>query len=375
MFQYQMINGLKTAVINTIVDPQFGFHAAGLDGKAGGSLYVPNGEEIIEPIGRLVSNTQNGFFIISNDWHPANHIADMNNHPGVVEYRKAVLSAQGKNPDLYEDVRELMFTELVFDRNDLIIGIKDGDYVRKVQLRTVDGQPPRSEDKGRVTKVLEEKWSEKYDEMVGVSTQAMWSKHCPQNTHSARMPEGLNLPPALLQALDQDSTKLSFFYHDQNTNNRFWVVRKGINSEIDSQGAYFENDGITPTPAMKIIEELSKQFRRDGVEQVIINTKGLATGHCVEYTGNQSAAIATGYFAIKGMAVHHYLCLEACRGIPIPGGKDVPFSLDGVLPRLNEKFGFQEITIAEIIALQSGIPCTIARGDAFRANVVAQISG
>src|SRR5688572_23027780 len=121
--EYQTINGKKTAVVNIVVDPQKGFHQLGLSQDNGGVLYVPGGEEVVQPIGKLVAQSRNSFFIVSNDWHPKNHIADMANHPGVIEHRKSLLAKAGKDADHYMNPLELGFSELVMDGKGNIIGL------------------------------------------------------------------------------------------------------------------------------------------------------------------------------------------------------------------------------------------------------------
>ena len=357
MINYQTIDGKKTAVVNIIVDPQKGFHDFLLQMISGGNLYVPGGEEVITPIGKLISNTQNGIFIISNDWHTKDNIADMNSHTGVVAFRKAALAAQQKNPEEYQSPLAMPFSELVLDKDGYIIGLKgEDDRIRKVTLQTTDGQPPSPEDRGRVVEVLDEYLPEKLSEIVGARTQYLWSSHCVQGTESARMHDGLNLPKGLVRKLDNDITQLLVSYNDATTGNKFYVVRKGTRSEVDSNGLYVENDKTTLTPAQLAFQELAAQFIKDDVANVVINYMGLATNFCVEFSCNQVAAIGAGFFTVAGMQVNHNLVVEACRGIPIPGGKDDAFSLDGTLPRLAEKFGFREATIDNIIAFQQGRP-------------------
>lgn len=352
--EYPVINGKKTAIVNILVDPQKGFHQLGLSDTHGGLLYVPGGEEVVAPIGKLVSESRNSLFIVSNDWHPKNHIADMSNHPGVVEYRKSLLSKAGKNPEAYMNPLELGFSELVLDKNGDIIGVmaEDRKHIRAVDVRTNDGKAPNEEDRGRVVKVHEQMLDQTFDQLVGASTQTLWTPHCVQGTESARMPDGLNLPKQLIGELDNNLTKLVFRHDDKESGNRFYVVRKGTSSERDSNGLLVENDRTTTTAAEGLLKDLAKEFRNEGVKHVVFNYMGLATNFCVEFSANQVAAIADGYFDIAGMSTEHLLVQEACRGIPIPGGKDDPFSLNGTFPRLAEKYGFGSAAIDTILAVQ-----------------------
>ncbi len=351
--EFQTINGKKTAIVNIIVDPQKGFHQAGLSHDNGGVLYVPGGEEVVEPIGRLVAGSRNSTFVVSNDWHSKNHIADMTNHPGIVEYRKTLLKKAGKNPEQYMNPLELGFSELVMDNHGDIIGVlaEDGSHIRKVEVKTSDGQTASEEDRGRVVKVYDEMLEQTFDEIKGGSTQTLWTPHCIQATESARMHDGLNLPKPLIDQLDGNQTKLVFRHDDQETGNRFYVVRKGTSSERDSNGLLVENDRTTTTAAEGLFKDLAKEFRAEGVEHVMFNYMGLATNFCVEFSANQVASIASGYFDIAGMSTEQKLVVEACRGIPIPGGKDDAFSLEGTMPRLAEKYAFQEATVDSVLAL------------------------
>jgi nicotinamidase-related amidase len=352
--EYNIINDKKTAIINVVVDPQKGFHQFDLPVDKGGVLYVPNGHEIVQPIGKLVNNSRNSIFLISNDWHPKNHFADMTQHPGVMEHRKKLLKALSKNSEMIMNPLELPFTELVFDKHHNIIGVLgEGKRIHKVKLETPDGSAPSAEHRGRVVEVYDEYLDETLEQIVGSSTQALWPPHCVQATESARMEDGLNFPKGLIEQLDSNYTKLRFEYNDVATGNRFYVIRKGINSEMDSLGALIENDRKTYTPAEVVLRELADEMRGDGVEHVIVNYMGLATNFCVEYSGNQIGTIGDGILKISGMTTEHNLVLEACRGIPIPGDKEVQFSLDGTLGRLKDNQpAFDEITVNQILALQ-----------------------
>ncbi len=357
MSDYIMHNGKKTAVINIVVDPQKGFHDLALAHQQGGVLYVPNGEEVVAPIGKLVANTKNGIFIISNDWHPHDHLPDMSNHPGIMEYRKQELIKAGHTADDVYNPLKMGFSELVQDKDGMVIGLLEADKrIRRVELKTSDGQPPSAEDRGRVVKVLDDYLPQKLNEIVGASTQTLWTPHCIQGTESAQMHEGLNLPEGLSKKLASDLVKPVIHHKDSATGNEFFVVRKGTRSEVDSNGLLVENDRTTLTPAMGVFQDLAKKFRADGVDHVVINFMGLATNFCVEYSANQVAAIGAGFFDVAQMSKQMNLVPEACRGIPIPGGKDDPFSLAGTSPRLAEKYGFKETTIDEIIAMQKQKP-------------------
>ena len=45
-----------------------------------GSLEVPNGNEVIEPINQMMKNYE--LVVATKDWHPLNHVSFASNHPG-----------------------------------------------------------------------------------------------------------------------------------------------------------------------------------------------------------------------------------------------------------------------------------------------------
>ena len=45
-----------------------------------GSLEVPSGNDIIEPINQIISNYE--LVVATKDWHPLNHVSFASNHPG-----------------------------------------------------------------------------------------------------------------------------------------------------------------------------------------------------------------------------------------------------------------------------------------------------
>jgi len=49
-----------------LVDPQNGFAIDGLTPEQGGSLYVPGGEAIAEPAGRLIRQARNSIIILGS---------------------------------------------------------------------------------------------------------------------------------------------------------------------------------------------------------------------------------------------------------------------------------------------------------------------
>ncbi|EGG20488.1 nicotinamidase [Cavenderia fasciculata] len=70
-------NNTNNAKALILVDIQYDF-------MEGGSLQVPNASDILEPINKLLENNNQLFdlVVLSQDWHPQNHISFASNHPG-----------------------------------------------------------------------------------------------------------------------------------------------------------------------------------------------------------------------------------------------------------------------------------------------------
>ena len=98
---------------------------------------------------------------------------------------------------------------------------------------------------------------------------------------------------------------------------------------------------------------IARSFRKQGVENVVINVGGLASNFCVEFSVNNIADFYAGEFRIKQMGVELNYVPEISRGIPIPGGADVPFSEAGVAERLKALHHVGINTIEGILALSA----------------------
>jgi hypothetical protein len=375
-----MHKGLKTALINMFVDPENGFLKLTLTDEEGGVLYVPGGEEVSPLMGEIIKGSRGSIFVIAQDYHPRTHISFMPNHSGIMGYRierfKELLKEHGQ--PIPSDEQELFtraqqpvhffngfdqaparfpFPEIVLDENRDIIGLKEADgRIREVRVETSSGLDPQKNDRGRVTKVLDSYHSKTFDECRKegrlISTQTLWTVHCVQGTQSCLYPASMKLPLGLQQKLAGDMASKVIHHRDAATDNEFWVVRKGMDPEIDSYGIGVENDGRTMTPAWEVFAQIAEALKRLGCEQVIINGGGLATNFCVEFSLNNTADFLAGQFKMKGMQVQINFVPEISRGIPIPGGADMPFSLDGTAERLAGR-GIGQATVAEIMALSA----------------------
>lgn len=372
------IDGLKTAIINIFIDPENGFSRFDIRDENGGSLYVPQGEQVTPIMGEVIKNSKGSVFIIGQDYHPRNHISFMVNHPGIMEYRiekfKEFLAQNGQpvpetKEELYERSQQpvhflngfdqppvpFSFPEIVLDENRNIMGLKEADgRIREVRVETSSGLEPNEKDRGRVTKVLDEYHRKTFDQYRAegrlLSTQTLWTMHCVQGTESCLYPPDLSLPQGLQDKLRGDMASRIIYHRDEQSGNEFYVVRKGQNPELDSYGIGVENDGETLTPAWEMFSEISGRLKRLGCQNVVINIGGLATNFCTEFSANNVNDFLAGHFKMRGMKTKINFVPEISRGIPVPGGVETPFSLAGTEERLAQR-GINAVSVEEIIAM------------------------
>ena len=383
--------GKKTAVINVLIDPENGFLNPTLTAADGGALYVPDGEQVIDGMRQMIDESKGAIFILGQDYHPKNHISFMVNHPGIMKYRTeqfkeflkehnqpipsdpAELAIAAQQPvhffNGYDNPPEAFpFPELVLDQNRNIIGMKELDgRIRLVDVKTsVTGREPSAADRGRVNNVRNDYLEKDFDTLRAegtlLKTQTLWTEHCIQGKKSSLYPEELGLPHALTEQLEGDLASPTIYARDADTDNEFYVIRKGANSELDSYGIGMENDSKTLTSATEIFIQIAEELEAKGCEQVIINVGGLASNFCVEFSANNVDDLLKGHFRVRGMEPTINFVPEISRGIPIPGGPEVPFSSEGVAGRLAKR-GIDTTTLAEILADQKLKPGTEVQGD------------
>ncbi|MDE1153263.1 MAG: hypothetical protein PW788_12065 [Micavibrio sp.] len=374
-------NTRKTAVINVFIDPERGFLDLSLTDAKGGVLYVPQGEEVTPIMGDIIAQSRDTIFILGQDYHPANHISFMVNHPGVMAYRtekfKTFLAENGQPQPLPAQLQvqaqqpvhffngfdnpplPFPFEEIVLDEKRNIIGLKEADgRIRKVDVATSSGLAPSEKDRGRVTAVLDEYFDKTFDQFTAagrlLSTQTLWTKHCVQGTDSSLYPDDMNLPQELKDKLAGDLMSRTVYHRDAATGNQFYVVRKGAQSEVDSYGIGVENDGETLTAAWDVFRGIAHNLKKQGVNDVIINIGGLATNFCVEFSANNIVDFLAGHFKMRGMEVETNFVPEISRGIPVPGGAETPFSLAGTEERLSKSRHIGTTTVDKILAMTSG---------------------
>ena len=106
--------------------------------------------------------------------------------------------------------------------------------------------------------------------------QTLWPDHCIQGSPGAAFHPGLRTDPAAL------------------------VIRKGMNRQVDSYSAFFENDHVTPTG-------LDGFLRARGITALTL--AGLATDYCVNFSAVDAARLG---FAVTVRA-------DLCRAIDLGG--------------------------------------------------------
>ncbi len=106
--------------------------------------------------------------------------------------------------------------------------------------------------------------------------QTLWPDHCVQSSLGAEFHAGLHLPQAEL------------------------ILRKGIEPDIDSYSAFFENDRTTPTGLAGYLAEraLTRVF-----------LAGLAYDYCVAYSALDA----------RRLGMQAYVIRDACRAIDLNG--------------------------------------------------------
>ncbi len=367
-------NGKVTADINVFIDIQGGFSDVTLSPEQGGVLYVPGGEEVAPIAGDIIANTRNGIFVITQDNHPEHHISFMTNHKGVMDYRidkfknflkengqtipedYNILYAMAQEPvHTFDDGKTFIpfpFENIILDKDGNIAGLLEANgKIKKVLVETHDGKTPSADDRGRIAMVLDEYEQKSLSEFIeeGGMIQTLWKPHCEQGKESSYFPKSMNLPEGFIKKIQGDLVSPVVSYYDKDTGNLFKLVRKGMNPNVDSYSFGLENNRITKTQAETLFKSISEDFEKEGIQQVNVNIGGLATNFCVEASANDLPDFLFTPFKNKGMEANAFFIPEISRGIPIAGGKHVPFSLDGAPLRMEER-GILPISVAEIKA-------------------------
>ena len=112
---------------------------------------------------------------------------------------------------------------------------------------------------------------------IGGLSQIMWPTHCVQDSEGADFAEGLEVPESA------------------------HIIDKGVDSNIDSYSAFFDNGGIRATGLGGLLKE-------KGVTEVYI--LGLATDYCVKFTALDACKLG----------FETYLVEDGCRGVELSAG-------------------------------------------------------
>jgi nicotinamidase-related amidase len=205
-----------------LIDIQNGFACPQLTPEQGGSLYVAGGEQVGKIAAELIDASANTVFVLSQDFHPQDHISFASNH-GVAPFSSIRLQANAQG--IY-----------ACDPN-------------------------------------------------GSLEQTAWLDHCIQGSYSALPVDQLlrALPDSLQQALLTDHSSELLSASDER-HNRFHVVRKGMRRDLDSYGIATENDQLTTTGAPAVFQAIAEQLQQAGVSEVRLAIGGLATNFCVEFS-------------------------------------------------------------------------------------------
>ncbi|MCL2469331.1 MAG: isochorismatase family protein [Alphaproteobacteria bacterium] len=239
---------MTTANIVFLIDIQNGFIRNNLTPEQGGCLGVPNGKKVCKPAGKLIRNLKNAFVILSQDFHPKNHVSFKSNHPN-----------------------------------------------------------------------------------------GLWPDHCVQGTESAAFVKSVmnELPFNMIKLLYIDST-LPVLMEKDERKNTFFVIRKGMNPNLDSYGIATENDGVSTTRAPRVFKDIAGTLKGRGIEKAQIHIGGLATNFCVEFSHNDIYKLLIPALNKNDIKANVNLLTDISAGIPdafVQSG----FEVSSAMKRMSEK--------------------------------------
>jgi nicotinamidase/pyrazinamidase len=281
---------MNKAKIIIIVDPQNGFAKDGLTREQGGCLYVPDGWAIAGPAARLIRQASNSIIIMSQDFHPANHISFASNH-------------RGASP-----MSEIFLKRGAYSLYQVIDGPEDGAF-----------------------------------------RQTLWSDHCIQGTESSLFVDPVmdELPEAL-KGLLGNNISLPVLTGGDDRGNVFYVIRKGARTDLDSYGIATENDGVSTTAAPFVFNCIADKLQASGVEYADIFIGGLATNFCVEFSHKDICEYIVPMLHVRNIRTRVGFMTDVSRGIPIPVPGGAWPDLDAAIKRMSA-LGAVETTSEEAI--------------------------
>ena len=285
---------MTQANVVVLIDLQNGFSVQGLSREEGGSLYVPEGEKAAPLAADLIHSAHDTVFVLSQDFHPADHISFASNHREVEPFSNIFLrqDIKGKYRAVAAEVGQ--------------------------RIRAVD-----TDRKGYITHIRHEVLP---PSMVdGALKQTLWFDHCKQGTLSSSFVDAFakELPLDLQKQL-KDNLISPILESKDKRGNSFYVVRKGIRPDLDSYGIVTENDGVSITPAPIVFEKIAQHLHAKGIKEAAISIGGLATNYCVEYSHRDLWEYLVPTLKVQGIDAHVQLLTDLCHGIPSPNLEDAP---------------------------------------------------
>ncbi len=294
---------MTTANIIFLIDIQNGFAKNNLNHEQGGSLYVPEGEKAGAPAARVITLARDAIIVLSADFHPNNIISDMTNHSGVMALRQQQALTLGV------EEATLPFTNVYLREGAngqyKAVGVIVDDKVLAVE----------TDQEGYVVKVRD-------DEEPLLSTdmaQTLWTKHCVRGTQSALyVSEIMNaLPKALADRIYRHDLAPTLVHVDEKSQNTFYVIRKGMRRDVDSNAIAVENNHKSFTSALDDFKAIAKTLHQRGVTQVNISLGGLAGNICAELSHNDVCHYLVPLLQEKGIKTNVAFMTDISPNIPI----------------------------------------------------------
>jgi nicotinamidase-related amidase len=277
----------KTATILVLIDIQNGFARADLSEQQGGSLYVPGGEEAGRPAADLIRRSSDSIVVLSQDFHPSDHISFAANHAQIKPFSDIYLRCG--NNGRYR-----------------VVGAGIGGKVMDVD----------TDAHGHISAISQEELPAAAWE--GALKQTLWLRHCVQGTESALFVDPImaELPPGVVGQLKAAGVQPVLSGNDAR-GNQFHIVRKGMRSDLDSYGIATENDGLSKTGAPALFERIAAQLQADGIGKAVIGIGGLATNFCVEFSHADLYRELVPALQARGVVSDVQILTDISRGIPV----------------------------------------------------------
>lgn len=319
--------------IYVLIDPQKGFYEPNPT-QQGGNFPSHNANAAIKNTAELLSTLQkNGndeFIVLTQNYYPENHISFIDSHPGVQEYVK---KTQGNAYNNYHDI-------LIDGKTGtpVALAVQQEGKIRYFAVETKNS---------RITQVHadQEIDPKKYQNTI---KQTLLPKHCIQNTHSAEFLDELRLPQSVTKTANESKAP---WFKKKEGKMRYYVARKGQNSEVGSAGILHDNKVDTPLDhTHKIFEDIATKLQQQGVTEVDINVAGLASNLGVEPSIKDLTEAAEKIFKPRGIKASIIHMHDLSSGVPIKKADGTWPDLDQMSNRLKKQGPLQERSLEEIQA-------------------------